>query len=102
MHVKVFKLDKRQVVISLANKADFKNLVIRQIAKLSRNKDLTYKDKEQQNSLPYYGPYIGSSATTQKGHRRVNRSGIRGARTSRTIGQGVAKLYNQLRYRFGI
>jgi len=40
----------------------------------------------------YYGPYIGSSATTKSGHERVGWDSTRGAGTDRAMGRGVAEL----------
>jgi hypothetical protein len=44
-----------------------------------------------------YGPYISSSRTTRKRHEQTNGRSAGGTRTSRTIGRGVAELYNVMR-----
>jgi hypothetical protein len=44
-----------------------------------------------------YGPYISSSRTTRKRHKQTSNRSVGDARTSRTIGQGVAKLHKELR-----
>ena len=49
-----------------------------------------------------YGPYISSSATTGKRYEQVSGGSAGGARTSRTIGRGVAELHNMSRYQFGM
>jgi hypothetical protein len=44
-----------------------------------------------------YGPYISSSRTTRKRHEQTSSGSAGDAGTSRTIGRGVAELYNVTR-----
>jgi hypothetical protein len=44
-----------------------------------------------------YGPYISSSRTTGKRHKQTSGRSAGDARTSRTMGQGVAELYDVTR-----
>jgi hypothetical protein len=53
-----------------------------------------YQDRYPNPILPYYGPYIGSSSTTKKGHGRVSQSSAGRARTSRAMGRGVAESHD--------
>jgi hypothetical protein len=41
-----------------------------------------------------YGPYISGSRTTRKRYKQTSDRSAGDARTSRTIGRGVAELYN--------
>jgi hypothetical protein len=48
MRVKVFKLGKRQIVVSLASRTNINNLVLWEVlSKLVGDKNLACKDKEQ-------------------------------------------------------
>jgi hypothetical protein len=44
-----------------------------------------------------YGPYISSSRTTRKRYKQTSSRSAGGTRTSRTIGRGVAELYDVTR-----
>jgi hypothetical protein len=44
-----------------------------------------------------YGPYISSSRTTRKRYKQTSGKSAGDARTSQTIGRGVAELYDVIR-----
>jgi hypothetical protein len=47
--------------------------------------------------VSYYGPYISSSRTTRKRHKQTSNGSAGDAKTSRTIGQGVAESHDVTR-----
>jgi hypothetical protein len=53
MGVKVVKLGKRQIVVCLASRANLNYLVAWEIMELAGDENLTSKDKEGWDTLPY-------------------------------------------------